>query len=193
MAPDGGMKVIETSESQDLEGITAKILQRISAEPADKISLCKILVFCESARSYSEIWNEAQSYPEMKASLQTPQTLLKWLVEAGGIDQVAVEGPEPKWQTTLAGRNVVQIENPANQLEQLLAKDPIYREVFLQVLQSCWVPRSRSEIESMLSSNALLESPKIYPSYFIETLEQAGGLAWDGNWRTTQAGREIVK
>lgn len=187
------MSVIETSELQDLEGTTAKILQRISVEPADKIALCKVLVFCESARSYSEIWNEVQSYPEMKVSLQTPQTLLKWLVEAGGIEQMAVEGSEPKWQTTLAGRNVVRIENPANRLDQLLTKDPVYRDVFAQVLQSCLVPRTRSEIESMLSRNALLESPKIYPSYFIETLEQAGGLAWDGNWRTTQAGREIVK
>jgi hypothetical protein len=187
------MSVIEMRESQDLERATTKVLQRISAEPADKIVLCKILAFCESARSYPEIWHEVRAYPEMKTALQTPQVLLTWLVEAGGVEQVAAEEQEPTWRTTPAGRNVIRIEDPGDRLERLLAQDSVYREIFLQVLQLCIVPTSRSEIESMLNSHPLLENPKVYASYFVEALERARGLEWADKWRTTQAGKEFVK
>ena len=37
-----------------------------------------------------------------------------------------------------------------------------------------------------LSFPQLLENPKLYASYFIDTLEVAGGLIWNGAWMTTQ-------
>jgi ferredoxin len=84
------MGVIEKGKSQGLDNATAKVLQRVSAEPAYRVVLYKILAFCESARSYPEIWHEISAYSEMKTALHPPQALLSWLVQAGGIEQVGV-------------------------------------------------------------------------------------------------------
>ena len=186
------MCVTGTSELQDLERATKKILQRISAEPADKIILHKVLAFCETARSYSQIWHEIRSFPEMKVALQPPQVLVKWLVQFGGIEQIVAEDQEPTWRTTPAGRNVVRIEKPGNWLEQLLAREPIYNEIYVQVLQSCVAPKTKGEIESLLRGNRVVDNFKVYASFFIEGLERAGGLEWDKKWRTTQAGRTFI-
>jgi len=185
--------VTEMCESQDLKQAAGKVSQRISSEPALKIVLYKILSFCESAHTYPEIWHEISSYPEMKNALQTPPVLLKWLVEAGGIGLISTEEREPTWETTPAGRKVIQDENAGSRLERLLTEDPVYRDIFIQALQSCVVPMSRIAIESTLKGNALLESSKLYPGYFIEALERAGGLEWNGQWRTTKAGQEFLE
>jgi hypothetical protein len=190
---EDGMGVIEKGMSHNSDNATAQVLQRVSAEPAYRVVLYKILTFCKSPRSYPEIWQELTSYSEMKAALHPPQALLSWLVQAGGIEQVAEEGQEPKWLTTPTGRNVVQIENPGNRLGELLAQDPVYGDIFLQVLQSCMTPMSRAEIEAMLIGNAILENSKVSASYFIEALERVGGLEWDAKWRTTEAGKAFVK
>jgi len=186
------MCVTGTSDLQDLERATTKVLQRISVEPADKIVLHKVLTFCETARSYSQIWHEIRSFPEMTTALQPPQVLLKWLVQSGGIEQIAAEEQEPAWRTTPAGRNVVRIENPSNWLAQLLAREPIYKEIHLQVLQACVAPKTKGEIESMLRGIRVVDNSKVHASFFIEALERAGGLEWDEKWRTTQAGKNFI-
>ncbi len=186
------MEITETSEPQDLASATAKVLNRLLAEPDGKIALYKILAFCQPARSYTEVRDEILSFPEMKAALQTPQVLLSWLVEAGGLEQITVEGKELAFRTTPAGRNVVHLENPGGRLQRLLAEEDAYRNVFLLVLRSCVAPRNKSEIESILRGNPALENPKVYASFFIEALERAGGLEWNEGWRLTPAGKEFI-
>ena len=36
------------------------------------------------------------------------------------------------------------------------------------------------------------DGKKVYPQYFLDALECAGGIAWDGAWRTTDAGRAAL-
>lgn len=187
-----GVGKAEASDWQDLESAAAEVLQRVSSEPALRVVLYKILAFCEAARPFAEIEREILSFPEMKAALQSPQTLLSWLAQAGGIEPVAAEEEVPAWRTTPAGRTVVRSECPGNRLARLLAQNPVYRNVSLEILRSCVAPKTRDEIEAMLQGNPVLENPKVYASFFIEALEQAGGLEWDEKWRTTQAGKEVV-
>ncbi len=182
----------ETSESQDLENATAKILQRVTSEPAHRAVLYKILNFCEAERSISRITEEIRSYPEMRSALQTPQVLLSWLVQAGGIELIEAEEGAPVFLTTQAGSNVVRLENPINRIGHLLAQDFEYHDVYLQVLRSCLAPKTKDEIESMLDGNPVLENPKVYPSFVIGNLEEAGALEWEGKWRTTQPGKKFL-
>ena len=90
------------------------------------------------------------------------------------------------------GKNAVSIERPEAKLNNLLAREPAYRDINLQILRSCLVPKETNEIESMLSANPVLEKPKVLASYFVGELEKAGGVEWDGKWRTTPAGRMLV-
>ena len=181
--------------TQGLDDATKKILEKLSNEPAYSTVLYKILVYCHPARSSSDVEQKILSFPEMKGSLQSSKTFLKWLAEVGGIEQIAAkdEDEEPVWHTTAAGQNVVKMESYGNRFERLLAQEPKYKDIYLKVLESCVSPKSRTELESMFSGNPILENPLVYPSYFIETLERAGGLEWDEKWRTTQAGKDLLK
>jgi hypothetical protein len=192
-AKENEMSVIGTGEAQDLEGANTKILQKISAEPAYRAVLYKILAYCDPTRSYIDVEQTILSFPEMTVALQSPQILLSWLVESGGIEQIATEDGEAMWCTTPDGRNVVRSESYGNRLVRLLAQETIYRDICLQVLQSCVSPKSRIEIESMLRGNPVLEDSKVYASFFIEALEEAGGLEWDQKWKTTKAGKDFLK
>ncbi|MCL2892869.1 hypothetical protein [Brenneria tiliae] len=186
------MPIIETIESQDLNNAITRILQRISCEPAQRMVLYKMLSLCETARSAVEIEQALLSYPEMKVVLQPPSVLLAWLAQAGGVEQLAGEDSAPRWRTTPAGRHVVRREHPTARLTRLLAQEPVYRPLYLQVLQACVVPKTKSGIDAMLRDNPLFEHPKVYASYFIEALEQAGGLEWNDGWQTTRSGIKVI-
>lgn len=178
--------------SQDLEAVTARILQRITAEPAYRGVLYKILAFCETVRSSADVEREVLSYPEMTVAAQSPQNLLSWMVQVGAVEQVSVEDGDFKWCTTAAGRNAVRTADPRKRLADLLSGDASYRDIYLRVLRTCRVPQTRSDVEALLRDEPILENPKIYASYFIEALEHAGGLEWSEKWRATQAGLEFV-
>lgn len=168
-----------------VESIAVKIQQRIVAEPASKVVLYKMLAYCKDPKSFLEVNAEVLTYPEMKASFQTVQVLLSWLVDCEGIKEI-VQNDEPSlWVTTEAGVLVVKKENEGDKLETLFLEDKKYQTIYLSILQLCKDAKSRKEIEDSLVDNPLLENPKIYPSYFIDTLEMAGGLLWNGRWETT--------
>lgn len=181
----------KTIESQDLESAAAKVFRRITTEPAHRAVLYKILDFCRTERSTAEIDEQVLSYPEMRLAVYSPQVLLSWLVQAGGIEVMEDEKGAQAFVTTQAGKNVVRLENPVSLLERLIAQDPAYHDIYLQVLQTCLTPKSKADIETLLDGNPILENPKVYPSYVIGKLEESGGLEWDGKWRTTQPGREF--
>ena len=57
---------------------------------------------------------------------------------------------------------------------------------------------SRDALEAALSQlPALAVDPEtkqrsVYPQYFIDALESAGGIEWAGAWHTTQAGKTLL-
>jgi len=171
--------------------VEKKILDLISSEPAYRLVLYKILRFCETPRLASEVEGEVLSFPEMKTAIHSPNILLGWLEEAGGIERVVVEEKE-RWQTTDAGKKVAEMESPEKRLLELMAKEPVYSEAYTQVLKFCQTPRTRAEIEGLLEGNPVMEKPKVYPTVFIQRHEEAGGREWvDKKWRTTKAAKGV--
>jgi hypothetical protein len=168
-----------------------KILERVSAEPAYRLVLYKILKFCATPRSAAEVEDEIRSFPEMKTAIHSPNVLLRWLEKVGGVERVAV-GEEERWQTTEAGKKVVETQAPRMRLRELISQEPVYSDVYTQVLRFCEIPKTRTEIEELLQGNPVLENPKVYPTFFIQGLEAAGGLEWNGKWRTTEAGKGVA-
>ncbi len=183
---------IRKSESQELAGKTTKIVDRIAAEPAYRTSLYKLLMFCATPRTAAEVDKELCAWPEMGAALHPPQALLAWLVQAGGIEQLAAAQDGPQWQTTEAGRKAVELHGPAERLVQLLAREPACHDLYSRVLAFCLTPRARTEIEALVQDDPILAALKVYPSFLIEGLEAAGGLEWVGKWRTTDAGKTVA-
>ena len=102
---------------------------------------------------------------------------------------------------TELGRDLFEAYQPACLLSTLADGHPQYCDAYAAALWACADERgcSRDELEAQLRQlPALQRNPEtghteVYPQYFIDALESAGGIAWhDGSWRVTPAGREVL-
>ncbi len=182
-----------------------KILDLLTSERQYQLVFYKILKFCETPRRTSEVEEEIRSFPEMKTAIHSPHVLLEWLEKVGGVEHTTVAVEEEaegkaeketgeKWQVTQAGKTVAEMEAPQKRLLELLAREPVYSQIYVQVLDFCQSPRKRTEIEELLKGNPIMEKPQVYPTFFLNGLEEAGGLEWvDSRWRTTEAGKGVLE
>jgi hypothetical protein len=139
-----------------------------------------------------QVQEEVHSYPGMETALQPPDILLRWLENAGGIEQV-IEAEERRWRTTEAGERVVAQEAPMKRIQTLLVDERDFREVFLELLAFCETPRTIAEINEEFEGNVILSEKNVYPPYFVHSLEEFGGLIWrDKRWWTTEAGKGVL-
>jgi len=172
---------------QCVDETTTLIHQRIASEPAFKVILYKMLSLCSVPKKITDIELTVLAYPEMNVPLQTPQVLLSWLIQCQAISNINVStSDEALYQTTLAGLIALEQEQSSDKIMALFNKEPEYQSVYLDIISLCKEPKSRMEIEKHLADNPILEQPKIYPSYFIDSLESAGGLEWNNHWVATQ-------
>ena len=159
----------------------------------------------------ADAWSDAYS--------QAPATVIEILVRNGALtEQLTVDGrpydgtlediqrdesvpleAEVVDSITLTntGRELAASIDPDFTMRSLLTERPHYREVFQRVLDVCAsdTGASREAVEGAVEQNGPVKSPdgkRVYPQYFIDALETAGGIAWDGAWRTTDAGRRAI-
>ena len=168
------------------QSVALRIQERIAKEPSYRAVLYKMLDYCKEPKTFLELEVEVLSYPEMKIPLHTSQILLSWLLGCDAMRELMMENEPSLWVTTEAGVCAFEKEASEDKLEALFMSDPTYKTIYLMVLNFCKEAKSRMEIEAHLANQPLLENPKLYASYFIDTLEVAGGLIWNGAWMTTQ-------
>lgn len=122
---------------------------------------------------------------------------------AGTLDDLQVDEAVPddadvsvRIALTERGAALRDAYTPAATLQALLDERPQYAEVFEALLWACSNDEgcSRAAIESQINAMPQVQSaqPRVYPQYFIDALESAGGIAWDGAWRTTPEGRALL-
>lgn len=107
---------------------------------------------------------------------------------------------ESRIAMTGIGRDLLETYAPDATLRTLFADKPRYQPVFQTVLEACSTETgcSRTDLEQAINAMPQLEpdpSTKrtcVYPQFFIDALESAGGIAWDGAWRITDAGRAFI-
>ena len=77
-------------------------------------------------------------------------------------------------------------------------KVPERRATFVRLLDFCRTPRKLADINQLLADDPALApsqrtaGQKLHACYFIDRLEEAGGLVWDGSWVTTDAGKRAL-
>ena len=104
---------------------------------------------------------------------------------------------EARIAITDAGRTLLAAYAPEATLQALIQSKPCYRDVFAAVLAACDAEAgaSRTDLERIVNAFPQLkpdpatQRTAVYPQYFIDALETAGGIAWNGSWRTTDAGK----
>ena len=165
----------------------------------------------ELETAIGQAWEESYS--------QDPATIVEALVRNGAlVEQLTVDG-QPYDGTledlqrdesvsleadvadsisiTEAGRDLAASIDPDFTMRELLASRPHYRDVFARVLTVCATDAgaTREAVEQAVEANGNVSSPdgkRVYPQYFMDALETAGGIAWDGAWRATEAGRRAL-
>ena len=101
-------------------------------------------------------------------------------------------------RTTPAGCAVVSLLEPKQRIASYVASVPERTRVYKKLLVFCETPRTLDEIKSLLEGDSALEPSertawqKLHASYFIDRMDEAGGLAWQGGWVTTEAGRAFL-
>ena len=198
----------ETSNAASPDAVEA-VVKRLNANHANTLALCAVLSVCEARMPYREAEALIDARPELRLSTQNAHALVRIMIDCGGVE--AVEVPEPDCapdaqpedmpvgytvETTAAGRAALERFEPTRRFAETLRDEPAgYAHVYAAVLALCAENggATKAAIEHALSGDEALSAPKqVYPSYFISKLETVGGLAWDGSWKTTEPGRQML-
>ena len=187
--------------------VVADIVKHLKANHANTLPLCACINACSQCQPYRDIEETVDALPVMNMSTQNAHALLATLIDCGAIE--AVEVPEPEYaegeekqdmpvdytlESTEAGKAAVAQFEPSKRFSEVLNAEPhTYGQAYAAVLQLCQNGARKADIEAALQGNEALTSPKqIYPSYFISKLETVGGLVWDGSWKTTESGQQML-
>jgi hypothetical protein len=155
--------------------------------------LLRMLEYCSQPRSYLAMQECVLGLLKYKVGIHTPDVLLMWLEESGGLSLIQIDG-EGKWQTTPAGTSAMDHFSLGQPLRDLISRQPEYHQVYLDILKFCSQPRKRSEIEKLLAGDVTIQHSRLHPAYFISGLENHGGLEWTGgHWVTTQAAKGVFE
>ncbi|MCI9262356.1 hypothetical protein [uncultured Adlercreutzia sp.] len=104
---------------------------------------------------------------------------------------------EVRLSLTDEGRALRTAYEPERTVAELLESRPQYDEVFRSVVSSCATEAGAAlpTLEALIATFPVTggaEKTKVYPQYFIDALETAGAITWDGAWRATAAGRSLL-
>lgn len=105
-----------------------------------------------------------------------------------------------KVEVTKLGEQILVDYAPENTLAKLLGDKPEYEDVFKAALVACDANGgcSLSALEDAMTALPQLQpdpathQTKVYPQYFIDALETAGAIQWDGSWKLTETGRKAL-
>ena len=121
-------------------------------------------------------------------------------LRAEGLDDDALADlvAERRVHTTPAGCAACELLAPEHRTLAAIYKVPERRATFVRLLDFCRTPRKLADINQLLADDPALApsqrtaGQKLHACYFIDRLEEAGGLVWDGSWVTTDAGKRAL-
>ena len=121
-------------------------------------------------------------------------------LRAEGLDDDALADlvAERRFITPPAGCAACELLAPEHRTLAAIYKVPERRATFVRLLDFCRTPRKLADINQLLADDPALApsqrtaGQKLHACYFIDRLEEAGGLVWDGSWVTTDAGKRAL-
>ena len=166
-----------------------------------------------------ELEERIASLPGYAKLKNPPYFPVSWLKEAGALEELYLDAngkiyeakdlvaldedafddlvEQYAFRATDNGRKLVSEFSPMRRLASLLEGEPARRDTYLEVLEFLREKRSFAEIERLLRGRDVLtttaeEGVTLQPSMFVDKLEAAGAIAFDGGWMTTAQGKEML-
>lgn len=120
------------------------------------------------------------------------------MVREGKREQVAFALSQRKVKTTPQGNAALTLLSPERRISAFVEKIPGRREAFIELLKFCRTPRTLDEVNDLFADSPYLSPTeqsgrqKLRPAYFLDRMEEAGGLVWKKVWVTTEAGEQFL-
>ncbi|NHM13232.1 hypothetical protein [Xiamenia xianingshaonis] len=117
-------------------------------------------------------------------------------VEEDGVEYWAVApAPDVHWMLTDDGRAKLDRYHPLELIRACVAEDARYPEIYHTVLRLCARDggSTLAVIGDAVDDEPVLQSPKRFATYFVDKLERAGAISWNGHWCATSAGIEYLE
>lgn len=209
----------DESAAKDLtfEEAVAKLQDIVTASPRHREIYLSLLEFCVERRSLEEAEAFVAGLPEFSCAAQPPYRLVRTMVDAGGLawielsedgnvvlteDKAGLSEDEVDdlivsfaVETTPVGEQVRDELSPERRMRKLFDEVPSRLGAYRNVMEFCCEPRTYQEVHDLLSSApsvAGVDGKPLQPSFFLDTLERAGGLKWDNGWKVTKRGAELL-
>ena len=180
------LALVEAAAAQDRTGIEAAAAEEWS--PAFRQGPSAVVdILVRNNALAEQLFVNGEPYPGTLEDVQRDENVPD---DAEACDRLTV---------TEKGRKLLDRHAPANTLRALFESRPGYADVFQAMLWACDGDEgcTRADLEAQIQVMPQLQPDPatgrtmVYPQYFIDALETAGGIAWDGAWHTTAAGRAV--
>lgn len=178
----GTAPAAESTEELTEERV-ARVVDSLYNHPRHRELLYKTLDFCGEERRFEEAEAFIEAQPERAQALQVPYTLVRCLVDAGGLALVRRDAAgnalddgsdagadadaahptaEPceafrTVRTTPAGRAAVELLAPERRIAACVNAVPARRDAFAAVLAFCEQPRTLDAVKQLLANHPALE------------------------------------
>ena len=182
--------------------------------------LMAVLGRCRTPQPTDDLYAAITALQENHRSIYRPENLCVLLERAGALTLVDAEGrpcaddpaepqvvvvdgmeyleaPEPEpafWLTTPEGAAVVDANDPVARLRDLLSQDERYLPVYHLILALCAREGGIGARDAghAVDGHPLLQEPRFYATRFMDHLERAEAIAWEGTWQATDTGRACL-
>lgn len=193
----------------------ADLMRFVQFEPLIREIDYKVLAYCFERRGLSDIEEYIAGLPEFKSATRDQYSLVTELTRHHGLtffeldeagNQVTDEDKAGltenevddlvagfAYRTTDVGREAVERLDPRRRLAELLEAVPSRRDAYTALLEFVRDKRSFAEIDSFMRSCDVAElscaagDGGVQPSVFVDKLERAGAIFYDGGWQATKA------
>lgn len=102
--------------------------------------------------------------------------------------------PAFSYLATDEGLAVVDAQDPEGDRLRFLEEGDRYHPVYRLVLQACGAEggATKKAIDALVDHHPLCKEPRRYSGFFVKGLEGIDAIAFDGAWKTTEVGRDIL-
>lgn len=199
----------------------AERIERLFADmPPYRRRFLAILDACKTPQTSSSLKELAAELESKRQCVYSAASFCTMLEEAGALQKLTADGepyeevepqlveveengrtylrptppPEALWQTTPEGLAVLEDDDPLAELLQIVDEhEGLYAGVFQEILGMCDGDGSSMEqIRAQVNANPVLEYPKKTAQFFMDYLDRNGAIEWDGAWKLTQVGRDLL-
>ncbi len=179
-----------------------------------------ILRLCEAPSRAEDIDAAIEDLKRHHHCVYSPSTFCSLLERAGAIEKVDETGQsledfeqEPQmievdgttywvvapppcvfWKLTDAGLAQLEGHKPFEAIQACFDDEPLYADIFKTILELCGQKGGTTvkAIGDAVEDEPAAQEPRRYAMYFIDKLERAGALDWNGAWTTTEEGKRFL-